>query len=80
MSIQRELTPCRYLSVDEFIEKNRRDGRPLVGRTATYEALRRGDLLHVRLGRKILIPEDAFDRMLAARPDPIPAATGDAAA
>ena len=35
------------------------------GRTALYEALRRGELPHIRIGRKILIPEDAFDLMLA---------------
>jgi excisionase family DNA binding protein len=55
-----------YLTVEAFIAKNRQEGRPLVGRTATYDALRRGELPHIRLGRKILIPEDAFDRMLEA--------------
>lgn len=59
-----------YLSVEEFIARNCREGRPLLGRTATYEALRRGELPHIRLGRKILIPEDAFDRMLAATAAP----------
>ena len=67
MSIPDESGPSRYLSVDEFIEMNRRDGRSLVGRTATYEALRRGDLPHVRFGRKILIPANALDLMLARR-------------
>ncbi len=55
----------QFFPVDEFIARNRREGRPLSGRTATYDALRRGELPHIRIGRKILIPEDAFDLMLA---------------
>ena len=30
----------------------------------TYDAIGRGDIPHVRIGRKILIPSDAFDKWL----------------
>lgn len=38
-----------------------------VGRNLVYEEIRRGRLPHVRLGRKILIPIDALERMLASQ-------------
>ena len=67
MSTPHDSGRSRYLSVDEFVEQNRREGRTVLGRTATYDALRRGELPHVRIGRKILVPDDALDRMLAAQ-------------
>ena len=53
--------PRRYLPVEVW--RRRRH----MGRTATYEALRRSEIPHVRVGRRILIPEDALDLVLAAR-------------
>jgi hypothetical protein len=35
-----------------------------------YLALRRGEIPHVRIGRRILIPSDALDRMLVSKPVP----------
>lgn len=38
------------------------------GRSSLYSWLAEGKLPHVQIGRKILIPENAFERMLAAEP------------
>jgi excisionase family DNA binding protein len=35
-----------------------------IGRSATYEALRRGEIPSVRIGRRILIPRAALEDML----------------
>lgn len=37
-----------------------------LSRNAVYEAIARGKIPHIRIGRKILIPAAALDRMLAA--------------
>jgi len=58
MTDQREAAPTRYVPVEEWRSRNR------LGRNPTYDALRRGDIPHVRIGRKILIPENALDLML----------------
>lgn len=47
-----------YQNVDDWC----RD-KPL-SRGATYAAIREGRLPHVRIGRKVLIPRDALDRMV----------------
>ena len=36
-----------------------------VGRSASYEAARRGEIPTVRIGRKLLVPVAAVERMLA---------------
>lgn len=36
-----------------------------LSRNAVYEAIARGKIPHIRIGRKILIPAAALDRMLA---------------
>ena len=36
-----------------------------VGRSASYEAARRGEIPTVRIGRKLLVPIAAIERMLA---------------
>ncbi len=48
----------RTLTVEEFAK--------LAGihRGGAYEGVRRGTIPHVRIGRRILIPTDALDRML----------------
>ena len=35
-----------------------------LGRSGAYEAVRRGDIPTVRIGRRILVPKAALDRML----------------
>ena len=35
-----------------------------IGRTAAYEAARTGDLPSVRIGRRILVPKAALERLL----------------
>ncbi len=41
-----------------------------LGRNAVYEAIARGEIPSIRLGRKILIPRVALDRMLAGEAAP----------
>jgi excisionase family DNA binding protein len=49
---------CRTLTIEEA-------ARSLgVGRNAAYEAARRGELPVVRIGRRLLVPKVALDRML----------------
>ena len=36
-----------------------------IGRNAAYEAIQRGDIPSVRIGRRILVPKLALQRMLA---------------
>ena len=47
-----------WLTVDEFKSATK------LGRTLIYEAIRRGELPSVRIGRRILIPADALDQLL----------------
>ena len=54
-----------WLSPTEFL--NRHKGK--FGRNLLYDWLAEDKLPHVQIGRKILIPSDAFDRMLAVRAD-----------
>ena len=50
-----------WLSPKEFLARH--VGR--FGRNTLYNWLAEGKLPHVQIDRKILIPSDAFDRMLA---------------
>lgn len=36
-----------------------------LGRNAAYEAAKRGDIPTVRIGRRLLVPRDAIDQLLA---------------
>ena len=36
-----------------------------LGRTAAYEAVRRGDIPVIRIGGRLLVPKAALERMLA---------------
>lgn len=36
-----------------------------IGRNSTYEAIARGEVPSIRIGRRILVPKLALDRMLA---------------
>ena len=39
----------------------------LMGRSSFYDAIRRNLIPHVKVGRKILVPQDALDRMFRER-------------
>jgi excisionase family DNA binding protein len=39
-----------------------------IGRTLAYDAVRRGELPTVRLGRRLLVPQSALDRLLGIGP------------
>ena len=48
----------RFTSVEAF---RREHG---LGRALTYAAIRRGDIPHIRIGNRILVPTDALERLL----------------
>ena len=52
------------LTVDEVAEILR------IGRISAYQAIERGEIPHVRVGRRILVPRVAFERMLSASATP----------
>jgi excisionase family DNA binding protein len=35
-----------------------------LGRNSSYEAVKRGDIPSIRIGRRLVVPKPAFDRML----------------
>ena len=35
-----------------------------LGRNATYEAIRRNEIPHIKIGKRLLIPRAALDRLL----------------
>ena len=41
-----------------------------LGRSGAYEAVRRGDLPAIRVGKRLIIPKTALDRMLAQAGQP----------
>ena len=55
----------RWYSVEEFWREARRQGAP-ISRGVAYDAIRRGQIPHVRVGRRIVIPADALDRLVTA--------------
>ena len=50
----------KYLTVKEFLVLV--NGK--LSRNSVYQAIARNELPHLKIGRKILIPEDALDRLL----------------
>ena len=56
-----------WLTVAQFLELH--TGQ--VGRNTVYERIRDKTIPSVRLGRKILIPADALERMLAEAGQPV---------
>jgi len=50
-----------WMTSREFLEKY--DG--LISKNTFYEQIRKGNLAHVKFGRKILVRRDALDRMLS---------------
>ena len=58
-----ELNQLEWLSPAEFLARHH--GR--FGRNTLYNWLAENKLPHLSIGRKILIPADAFARMLAAQ-------------
>lgn len=69
-----ESSSTRYLPIEDF---RRQHG---LGRERVYRAIERGEMPHVRIGRKILIPSDALDRILVGAPVPHERKGGDDAA
>lgn len=43
-----------------------------IGRGSAYEAVRRGDIPSIRVGRRLVVPRAALDRLLAAERPPSP--------
>lgn len=41
-----------------------------IGRNQAYEAARRGEIPTIRIGRRMLVPAAAFERLLLQRPSP----------
>ncbi len=58
------MTARRTLNVDEAAAQLG------ISRNACYDAIRRGELPHIRLGHRVVIPLAAFERMLAAGEEP----------
>jgi excisionase family DNA binding protein len=50
------------ITIDEAAERLR------VGRNQMYEAVRRGDVPAIRVGKRWLVPTVAFNRLLACEP------------
>jgi excisionase family DNA binding protein len=68
VQIRKELSDMQssttdWLTVAEFVAKF--NGR--VSRNFVYERIREGSIPSVRIGRKILIPSDALDRLMTAQ-------------
>ena len=56
----------RVLSVAEFVRLTH------LGRNTIYQACRQGTIPCIRIGRRLLIPADALDRMLHAHSQETP--------
>ncbi len=56
-----------WLTVKQFLK--RYDG--VVGRNLIYDLIRDGSLPHVRLHRKLLIPANAFEKILDGDDNPL---------
>ena len=50
---------ANWIKSAAFLERN----KGLIGRSSFYEGIRCGSIPHVRVGKLILVPEDAIDRM-----------------
>jgi excisionase family DNA binding protein len=46
-------------------------GRLRLGRSAAYEAIKRGEIPIIRLGRRIVVPRAALERMLKEARQPM---------
>jgi excisionase family DNA binding protein len=60
-----QLETFAWTTVPKFLEKH----RGLVSKNTLHEWIRQGRVPHLKVGRKILLPEDALDRMLAGAGD-----------
>ena len=50
---------AQWLSASEFLRRY-----PLVSKNVFYAAIKKGELPHIKLGRKIFLPIDALDQLL----------------
>lgn len=57
MSLPPTLTPEELLATEGW----------RLGRSATYDAIKRGEIPSVRIGRRILIPREALERLLSGK-------------
>jgi hypothetical protein len=55
--------PRRYLSPDNWLKEH----PGTLGRTLFYQSLKTGEIPHVRVGRRVLVPDDALDIVRASR-------------
>ena len=53
----------KWLSPKEFLEQH----RGLFSRATLYEELGKGNIPHIRVGKKIFIPDDALEQLLAGQ-------------
>jgi excisionase family DNA binding protein len=66
---------CTHYRVHIFRERGMADRKTIdvpeaaqqlgLSRNAAYEAVRRGEIPAVRIGRRLFVPRDAIDRLLA---------------
>jgi excisionase family DNA binding protein len=56
----------KTMTIPEFAEEAG------IGRNAAYDAAKRGEIPTIRLGRRLLVPREALDRMLARVMEPAP--------
>jgi hypothetical protein len=47
-------------------DEARREFFPQIGRAAFYAALRRGQIPHLRVGKKIIIPRNAIEQLFSS--------------
>ena len=51
--------PTEWLTSSEFLERY----KGVIGKSKFYDGIAEGTIPHLRIGRKLLIPADALDRM-----------------
>ena len=56
-----------WLPAKEFLERH----RGVIGRTRLYEMCASGELPHLRLGNKLVLPADALDRLATQKDEPV---------
>jgi len=58
---------AKALSPEELLSKTTEMALTLgIGRNSAYEAVKRGDIHSIRIGRRILVPTKALDNLLAS--------------
>ena len=60
MELTKSVKSKEWLTVPDFIARH----QGLIGRSSIYNAIQNGSLPHVRIGRRVLVPSDALERLL----------------